>query len=76
MTQPVAPSLSPAEFPAVTRPCARNGVFSPASATSNHASSHGMAAEVGDQPVARAGLSRHVDRDGEQPFAAGDEQRA
>ena len=36
----------------------------------------GLAAEVADQPVARAGLGRDLDRDGEQALAAGHEQRA
>ena len=35
-----------------------------------------MPAEVADQPVARAGLGRDLDRDGEQALAAGHEQRA
>ena len=35
-----------------------------------------VAAEVADQPVARAGLGRDFDRDGEQALAAGHEQRA
>ena len=50
MMQPVAPSFSPAELPAVTRPCGRNGVFSPASASSVVSGRGGSSAVARPQP--------------------------
>jgi hypothetical protein len=50
MRHPVAPSFSPAELPAVTRPCGRNGVFSPASAASVVSGRGGSSAVASPQP--------------------------
>ncbi len=50
MTQPEAPSFSPAELPAVTRPCGRNGVFSPARASSVVSGRGGSSTVASPQP--------------------------
>jgi hypothetical protein len=50
MMQPAAPSFSPAELPAVTRPCGWNGVLSPASASAVVSGRGGSSAVARPQP--------------------------
>ena len=61
MSAAVAPSVRPAEFPAVTRPPARNGVRSVASASMRRVRAEELVA-VGDRPAV-VGEHRHRDDD-------------